>query len=73
MSTREEELGRLGKDWRKSLLQMKREQDEIKRLGIEFAGDSNTTNALAGANDPNAAEPDGGNDGNSGQTDNNGN
>ena len=73
LSTREEELGRLGKDWRKSLLQMKREQDEIKRLGIEFAGDSNTTNALAGANDPNAAEPDGGNDGNSGQTDNNGN
>lgn len=66
LSTREEELGRAGKDWRKVMTQMKREADEMKRLGITPVGDTNTTNALAGANNPDAANPDGSGDQNQG-------
>lgn len=62
LSTREEELGRLGKDWRKVMAQTKREMDEMKRLGIEQVPTSNSTNALSGANNPDAAKPDGSDD-----------
>ena len=58
LSTREEELGRLGKDWRKVLLQQAREQREMERLGLAVEP-SNALNALGSGSDPNASNADG--------------
>ena len=76
LSTREEELGRLGKDWRKVFAQQAREKREMERLDIVPAQDSPAMNALGGANQPDAANPDGQGDqgnGNDNQNSNGGN
>ena len=57
LSTREEELGRLGKDWRKVFAQLAREKREMTRLDIEPVA-SASSNALQSANNPDAAQPD---------------
>jgi len=49
LSTREEELGRLGKDWRRVFEQVQREQDEAKRRGLVFTESDNMMNAASGA------------------------
>jgi lambda family phage portal protein len=49
LSTREDELSRLGKDWRKVFAQLAREQAEAKRLGLDFSAAQNATNAGSGA------------------------
>lgn len=58
-TTHEDELGRLGKDWRKVFRQIKRERDLMKELDIEPI-QTNAMNAASGdAREP-AAEPKGG-------------
>lgn len=48
LSTAEDELARLGKDWRKVYRQLKREQDRRESLGLMFAAtDPNVMNALS--------------------------
>lgn len=49
LSTREEELARLGKDWRHVFGQMSREQKEAERLGLVFTENDNMMNAATGA------------------------
>lgn len=58
LSTYEEEMARLGKDWRKNFAQRAREESEMDRLGIAPVA-SNAMNALGGANNANADNPDG--------------
>lgn len=48
LSTREDELGRLGKDWRKVLSQLAREQKEADRLGLNFTENDPSLNAASG-------------------------
>ncbi len=47
LSTAEDELARLGKDWRKVYRQLKREQDLRDTLKLVFAGGGNMENALS--------------------------
>lgn len=47
LSTAEDELARLGKDWRKVYRQIKREQDMREALGIILPGSPDMANALA--------------------------
>jgi phage portal protein, lambda family len=49
LSTREEELARLGKDWRQVFAQVARERAEAERLGIVFTEADNMMNAASGA------------------------
>ncbi|MEL4071761.1 phage portal protein [Ochrobactrum sp. GPK 3] len=49
LSTREDELGRLGKDWRQTFAQLEREEKVAKVRGLVFAEDDNTMNATTGA------------------------
>lgn len=48
LSTHEDELARLGKDWRKVYAQLEREKKEREKRGIELAED-NMQNAMTGA------------------------
>jgi lambda family phage portal protein len=47
LSTAEDELARLGKDWRKVYRQLKREQDLREKLGLLFSGSPELMNALS--------------------------
>ena len=49
LSTREDELARLGKDWRKVFEQLEREEKEAKRRKLVFTEDDNMMNAASGA------------------------
>jgi lambda family phage portal protein len=51
LSTREDELMRLGKDWRKVFVQLEREAKEMKKRGIETPeqAEANMMNATTGA------------------------
>ncbi|MEN3144662.1 phage portal protein [Ochrobactrum sp. WV_118_8] len=49
LSTREDELARLGKDWRKVFAQLEREEALAKERGLVFMEDDNTMNATTGA------------------------
>lgn len=49
LSTRESELMRLGKDWRRVFAQLEREKKEADRLGLVFTEDDNMMNAATGA------------------------
>jgi lambda family phage portal protein len=55
-TTRERVMGQIhGADWRKEFEQIKREQDEMQRLDLDFSGNSQMENALtatAGARQP---------------------
>jgi lambda family phage portal protein len=53
LSTWEDELGRLGKDWRKVFAQLQREQAEQEARGILQNMQSNMMNAVTGASNPN--------------------
>jgi lambda family phage portal protein len=48
LSTREDELARLGKDWRKVFAQLEREEALAKERGLVFMEDDNTMNATTG-------------------------
>lgn len=48
LSTREHELGRLGKDWREVFAQQQRENEEADRRGLVFSDDPNMMNAAEG-------------------------
>lgn len=47
LSTAEDELARLGRDWRKVYRQLKREQSRREQLKLVFVGPGNTGNALS--------------------------
>lgn len=49
LSTREDELGRLGKDWRRVFEQIQREQEEAERRNLVFTESDNMMNAASGA------------------------
>ena len=49
LTTREDELGRLGKDWRKVFGQLEREQKLAKERNLLFTEDDNMMNAASGA------------------------
>lgn len=49
LSTREDELGRLGKDWRKVFSQLAREDKLAKSYNLVFTEDDNMMNAATGA------------------------
>lgn len=49
LSTREDELGRLGKDWRKVFAQLQREQKEADKRSLIFSETDNMMNAASGA------------------------
>ena len=48
ISTREEEMGRFGKDWRRQIRQMGRERDYAKKFEIDLEFDDNALNAASG-------------------------
>ncbi|MGH9929509.1 MAG: phage portal protein, partial [Pyrinomonadaceae bacterium] len=62
LSTYEDEMARLGKDWRQALRQRKREQDMLKEFGLVLEAD-NMMNAASGevreSNDGEADKPKG--------------
>lgn len=64
LSTYQDELARLGKDWRKVVVQREREEKELKKRGLQVQPDSNMMNAVSG--DTRNKNPDGGKDGNKG-------
>lgn len=49
LSTREDELGRLGKDWRRVFEQLEREERVAKEKNLVFTEDDNMMNAATGA------------------------
>lgn len=49
LSTREDELSRLGKDWRVVFRQMAREKELQDKLGLEFEAQDNSMNAASGS------------------------
>jgi lambda family phage portal protein len=49
LSTREDELGRLGKDWRRVFEQLEREERVAKNRNLVFTEDDNMMNAATGA------------------------
>lgn len=51
LSTYEDELGRLGKDWRKVFAQRAREEKVIKKLGLTFSMDTTKPGVDSAAND----------------------
>jgi lambda family phage portal protein len=66
LSTHEDELARLGKDWRKVYQQLERERNERERRGIELQQD-NSINAASGTpSDPNSGDNTGNGDDNTG-------
>lgn len=62
LSTYQDELARLGKDWRKIVAQREREEKELMRRGLTVQPDTNMMNAVSG--DTRNRNPDGGKDGN---------
>lgn len=57
LSTHEDELGRLGKDWRKIFAQREREMKEMKARGLFTEDDDNMSNAITGESREKTAEP----------------
>lgn len=49
LSTREDEMARLGKDWRKVLIQLEREKKEMEDRGLSVDTQDNMMNATTGA------------------------
>ena len=49
ISTWEDEMGRLGKDWRRSIRQMAREKEYAKKFDIDLDFEDNSVNAASGA------------------------
>lgn len=49
LSTREDELAKLGKDWRPVLAQLSREKKAAEALGLEFGADKSSTNMMNAA------------------------
>jgi lambda family phage portal protein len=49
LSTRSDELAKQGKDWRRSFVQLAREEGEADRLGLDFTEDDKMMNASTGA------------------------
>lgn len=49
LSTREDELAKLGKDWRPVLAQLAREKKAAEKLGLEFGADKSSTNMMNAA------------------------
>lgn len=49
LSTREDELAKLGKDWRPTLRQLAREKKMAEDLGLEFGADKSSTNMMNAA------------------------
>lgn len=49
LSTHEDELSKLGKDWRQVFSQLEREQTELEERGIMLEADSNAMNAASGS------------------------
>lgn len=48
LATREEEIAKMGGDWRKTFRQLKREQDLIEQLGLMLPGNPDMMNAVNG-------------------------
>jgi lambda family phage portal protein len=57
LSTYEDEMARLGKDWRKALVQREREMREFKERGLLVEDDEGMSNAITGESREKTAEP----------------